>query len=67
MSRKEFLEQMEGLSIKDLHATIKDLQQDLFHKKMNNLAWSLEDNSQIRLTRKKIARAKTVLSRKLAQ
>ena len=38
MSRKEFLDEMDGLSIKDLRTKIQELQQDLFHKKMNNLA-----------------------------
>lgn len=65
MSRKEFLEELEELSVKELVQKRKEMRKELFSLRMKNFGGSLKDNSQIRKTRRNIARINTVLTHKI--
>lgn len=66
MSRKAYLKDITSLSIKDLVQKRKELRKELFELKMKNLTWALKKVSDIRLTRRNIARINTILSHKIA-
>ena len=66
MSRKTYLKDLNSLSVKDLVQKRKELQKELFDSKMKNLTGSLKKVSDIKLTRRNIARVNTFLSHKIA-
>lgn len=66
MSRKTYLNELLALSIKDLVQKRKEARKELFELKMKNMTGSLKKVSDIRLTRRNIARMNTVLSLKIA-
>lgn len=66
MSRKTYLNDLLSLSVKDLVEKRKELRKELFDLKMQNLTGALKKVSDIRLTRRNIARINTILSHKIA-
>ena len=66
MSRKTYLNDLLSLSVKDLVQKRKELRKELFDLKMKNLTGALKKVSDIRLTRRNIARINTILSHKIA-
>ena len=65
MSRTTYLKELDSLSVKDLVQKRKELKKELFDLKMKNLTGALKKVSDIRLTRKNIARVNTLLSHKI--
>jgi large subunit ribosomal protein L29 len=50
-----------GLSNEDLNKKTKDLKEELFNLRIQNLSGSLEDTTKIRIARRSIARLKTLV------
>ena len=66
MSRKTYLNDLLSLSVKDLVEKRKELRKELFDLKIQNLTGALKKVSDIRLTRRNIARINIILSHKIA-
>lgn len=67
MSRKSYLEELLWLSVKELVRKRTELRKELFDFKMKNVTGSLKKNSDIRMTRRNIARVNTILTSKIAE
>lgn len=65
MSRKQYLEELNDLSVKELVQKRNVLKKELFELKMKNIAWSLKTPADITKSRKNIARINTILSHKI--
>ncbi len=65
MSRKEYLNTLLGLSVKELVQKRKLLKKELFELKMKNIAGWLKSSSDITQARRNIARINTILSHKI--
>ncbi len=68
MKRKEFLEKISKMNVKEIVSYRSSLRKELFHLSMKNAISSEQkrDTSLIKKTRRNIARVNTVLSTKIS-
>ena len=65
MKTTEKLKEIRGLSVQELRPSIESTEQELMNLRFRHAAGQLEQTSQLKTLRRKVARARTVLSEKV--
>jgi large subunit ribosomal protein L29 len=63
MKAKEF----RGLTVEDLKKRVKELGEELFNTRLQNISGALENTAKIRDIRRMVARVKTVINEKISR
>ena len=59
--------ELRGFTLDDLKKRIKELSDELFNTKLQNISGSLENTAKIRSVRRDIARVQTVINQKTSR
>ena len=59
--------ELRGYTLEDLKKRSKELTEELFNTRLQNISGSLENTAKIRDIRKDLARAKTIINEKISR
>jgi len=59
--------ELRGFTLEDLKKKAKDLTEELFNTRIQNISGSLENTSKIRQIRRQVARVKTIITEKVSR
>ena len=59
--------ELRGITLDDLKKRSKELTEELFNTRLQNISGSLENTSKIREVRRTLARVKTVINEKISR
>jgi large subunit ribosomal protein L29 len=59
--------ELRGFTLEDLKKRAKELSEELFNTRLQNISGSLENTSKIREVRRTLARVKTIITEKVSR
>jgi len=59
--------ELRSFTLEDLKKRVKELTEELFNTRVQNISGSLENTSKIRAVRRQLARVKTIITEKVSR